>query len=297
MILLTGAAGKTGKAILQVLTKCGKAVKALVFRPDQILTVKTLGAKEVVVGDITDAEIVRSAFQNVDTVYFICPNVHPDEIAIGKLIIESALKAGTKHFVYHSVLHPQIEDMPHHWNKLRVEEYLINSGLPFTILQPTVYMQNILVNWNNIITSGRYQNPYSIESRITYVDLDDLANAAAIILNDSLDNKIQPGHFGATYEIAGMQALSHMEIAAILSQKLNRPVRAEYISTKVWKNKASQSGLGAYQTDALVKMFNYYDRYGLMGNAHSLGMLLNRLPTSFEQFIDRYIHGLTNNTQ
>ncbi len=64
---------------------------------------------------------------------------------IGKLVIDEARKAGVKHFVYHSVLHPQTEKMNHHWQKMHVEEMIFESGLPFTILQPAPYMQNLLV--------------------------------------------------------------------------------------------------------------------------------------------------------
>ena len=64
------------------------------------------------------------------SVYHVCPNVSPDEIAIGRVSIAAARSAGVEHFVYHSVLHPQTEAMPHHWLKLRVEEALITSGLP-----------------------------------------------------------------------------------------------------------------------------------------------------------------------
>src|SRR4030067_576238 len=201
MILLTGAAGKTGKAIIRSLSDYRLAVKALVFRPEQIQPVKALGVKQVFAGDLTNKEIVRNALQDVDSVYLICPNIHPEEIKIGKLIIDSAIDAGIRHFVYHSVLHPQVEAMPHHWKKMRVEELIFASGLPFTILQPTVYMQNILPDLNQIIASGRYRNPYSVECRISYVDLEDVAQAAAIVLNNSIGMGFQQDNIGATYEL------------------------------------------------------------------------------------------------
>ena len=79
MILLTGAAGKTGKAIIRSLSEYRLAVKALVFRPEQIQPVKALGVKQVFAGDLTNKEIVRNALQDVDSVYLICPNIHPEE--------------------------------------------------------------------------------------------------------------------------------------------------------------------------------------------------------------------------
>lgn len=68
-------------------------------------------------------------------VYHICPNVHPQEVEIGRIAIDAARAAHVERFVFHSVLRPQIEAMPHHWRKLRVEEMLLASGLNFTILR------------------------------------------------------------------------------------------------------------------------------------------------------------------
>jgi uncharacterized protein YbjT (DUF2867 family) len=82
--------------------------------------------------------------KGVGAIYHMAPNVSPDEVAIGKAVISAAKRAGVEHFVFHSVLHPQIEAMPHHWRKLRVEELLLESDLPWTILQPTTHMQHIL---------------------------------------------------------------------------------------------------------------------------------------------------------
>ena len=66
--------------------------------------------------------------------------------------IRAAQSAGVERFVYHSVLHPQVEIMAHHWQKMRVEEQLFESGLSFTILQPAAYMQNVLAGWD-----GRFE--------------------------------------------------------------------------------------------------------------------------------------------
>ena len=289
MILITGAAGKTGKAILRKLADQTGTVKALVFRSAQIAEVKALGAREVIVGDMRDAVLIQRAMQGVQSVYHICPNVHPDEITIGKGIIDAAASAGITQFVYHSVLYPQIEEMPHHWKKMRVEEHLFASGLPFTILQPAVYMQNILVNWEQIIETGRYTIPYAVESRISMVDLEDVALAAAIVLREAVLEGSRSPHNGATYELAGTHPMSQSEVAAILSQEFGRAVVAESVSIDVWKNKVRTSGLDDYWVNTLEKMFAYYAKHGLSGNSQVLGWLLNRPPTSFEAFVKRAV--------
>lgn len=275
MILVTGAAGKTGRAVIRALGERGASVRALVRRP-----APDLGAQEAQVGDLRRAADVERAVQGVRAVYHICPNMQPDELAIGRLVIDAARAAGVDHFVYHSVLHPQTEAMPHHWHKLRVEELLFEAGLPFTILQPAAYMQNVLAGWNEIVEQGVYRVPYAVETRLGMVDLADVAAAAAVVLTE-------PGHAGATYELAGSEVLTQTEVAAILSRELRRPVRAETVSRQTWAQRARAAGLGDFQVDTLLKMFRYYEQHGFWGNPRALHWLLGRPPATFAGFAAR----------
>ena len=280
MILVTGAAGKTGRAIIRALAAREQAVRALVHRDEQAQFVKSVGAQETLVGDMRDEATLRQAAHGVRAVYHICPNVSPDEIPIGKAAISAAQDAGVEQFVFHSVLHPQTEAMTHHWNKLRVEEALFESRLPYVILQPASYMQNVVAGWRAIVDRGVYAVPYSVETRMSMVDLEDVAQAAAVVLT-------QPGHLGATYELAGPDVLTQTQVAEILSKQLRRPVRAEQVTIEAWTRQAQASGMGAYQIETLVKMFRYYDRYGFWGNPRALGRLIGRAPTKFETFVER----------
>jgi uncharacterized protein YbjT (DUF2867 family) len=284
MILVTGAAGKTGRAIIRALVGRGQSVRALVRRPEDILAVEQRGAQDAVVGDMRDADAFRQAAQGTKAIYHICPNVSPDEMTIGQAAITAARAAGVERFVYHSVLHPQIEAMPHHWLKLRVEERLLESTLPFTILQPAAYMQNVLAHWEQIATRGIYPAPYAFEARLGMVDLVDVAEAAAVVLAGS-------GHLGATYELVGPEALSQTEVAAILSRQLSRPVRAEVIPLDAWERNAQASGMDEYQVATLLKMFRYYDQHGFWGNPNVLSWLLDRPATRFEAFVARTVRG------
>jgi uncharacterized protein YbjT (DUF2867 family) len=279
MILVTGAAGKTGRAVIRALIAKGQAVRALVHRPEQARPIEEMGA-QVVVGDMRTQEAMEQAARGVRAVYHICPNISPDEVAIGQGVIAAARTAGVEHFVYHSVLHPHVEAMPHHWFKLRVEEKLFESGLPFTILQPVAYMQNVLAQWDKVTQQGIYPVPYSAETQLGMVDLQDVAEAAAIVLTG-------PGHAGAIYELAGAEALSQAEVAAILSQQLGRPVRVQVTPIETWEEQARASGLGDYQIETLVKMFRHYEQYGFWGNPRVLEWLLGRPPTTFAAFVER----------
>jgi NAD(P)H dehydrogenase (quinone) len=278
MILVTGAAGKTGRAVIRALAAKGASVRALVHRPEQATAVEGLGA-EAVVGDMCDGVVMDRAAQGAQAVYHICPNVSPDEIAIGQAAIDAARRVGVEQFVYHSVLHPQVEAMPHHWLKMRVEERLFASGLAFTILQPAAYMQNVLAQWQRIEQDGIYSVPYPVETRLSLVDLEDVAEAAAIVLTG-------PGHAGATYELAGPEALAQTEVANILGQQLGRTVHAQAVPLADWERGARAAGLGEYQVETLLQMFRYYAQHGFCGNTNVLGWLLGRPPTTFAVFAE-----------
>src|SRR5215207_7272689 len=217
MILITGAGGKTGKALIRVLARV-ESVCAFVHHEEHVSVMKSLGADKVLVVDLRDKSAIRLAMRGVKAVYHICPNMNPDEVVIGTLVLEEARNAGVKRFVYHSVLHPQTEKMNHHWQKLRVEEMIFESGLPFTILQPAPYMQNLLAGWKSIVEEGVLRVPYSVNSKFSFVDLEDLAEAAKIVL-------IEPDHTNAIYELAGTLPMSHVEVAEVFSRVLNREVQ------------------------------------------------------------------------
>ena len=281
MILVTGAAGKTGKAVLDALAQSGQPARASLRRPGQA---GDLPAADTVVGDLGDPRLWHEACRGMEAIYLICPNMYPRELEVGRLAVKAARLAGVKHFVYHSVLHPQTEEMPHHWQKLRVEEEIFRGGLPFTILQPCAYMQNVLAYLEEIAAKGNYAVPYSIRARFSLVDLADVALAAARVLTES-------GHDGAIYELAGPAHLSSKEIALTLGDRLGSPVEAAQISLEEWELSASSGGMPAETVRALAAMFRYYDSYGLVGNGNVLGWLLERSPTSLSQFLARTLPG------
>lgn len=285
MILVTGAAGKTGQAVTRALVSVGASVRALVHKEEYQDSAESAGASEIYLGDLLNFDDLQQIMEGVEAVYHICPNVHPGEVDIGIGVIQTAKEAGVKHFVYHSVLHPQIEAMPHHWLKLRVEEHLIESGLPFTILQPTAYMQNISSLLPKVLEGGVYRVPYPIETGICLVDLEDLAQAAAIVLTE-------PGHTGAIYELVGTGPITQAQVAVVLSEVLGKDIQAQRIPYKTWETQAFKNGLGSYQRYTLLKMFQNYKKFGFCGNSLVLGWLLGRQPTTLESCLRRELNNL-----
>jgi uncharacterized protein YbjT (DUF2867 family) len=289
MLLVTGAGGKTGRTLIKTLST-GESVRAFVHREEHVSILKSLGAKQVIVGNMRDKAAIRSAMQGIRGVYHICPNMNPNETGIGKLVIDMARESGVEHFVYHSVLHPQAEKMNHHWQKMRVEEMIFESGMPFTILQPAPYMQNLLAGWKSIVEEGVLRVPYSVDSKFSFVDLEDVAEAAKIVMAEA-------NHRNAIYELVGTLPMSHVEVAEIIGRVLNRDVQAEKEELEVWRRRAStalatnarSAQREEYAIENLVRMFEYYDQWGLVGNPNVLKWVLKREPISLEVFIGRKV--------
>ena len=240
--------------------------------------VKAIGAVEVEIGDLLDTRSLEPIFAGMRSVYHIGPNAHPAEAEIGRNAISVARAAGIPHFVLHSVLHPQTQEMPHHWNKLLVEEQLIYSDMGFTILQPASYMQNVRGVWASVV-EGHYPVPYPTDVRFSPVDLKDVAHLAAEILSS-------PGHEGAIYELAGPELLTPVQMAHRMSKELGRPVEAVEISRDQWRQNAQ---LDPERADILLTMFGYYAEHGFWGNPRVLAGLLGREPMTFAQYLQRLV--------
>lgn len=282
MILITGANGQAGRAIIKSLLAKGEKIRAFVHKSEYIQEIKSLGEMEVIVGDMMNEELINEAFINVNKVYHICSAINPLEVEIGEKMIKAASQANVEHFVYHSVLHSVLKDMPHHEKKLMVEEKLIDSRIPYTIIQPAVFMQNILQSWKSLVEEGVFKQKFfaNLKTRICMIDLDDLAEAASIILTNS-------DHIGATYELCGPENLSLSDMTAAMEQHLNCKIKVETIKDEIFSSQLRNHGARDYQINTLLKMFHHYNEYGFIGNPNTLTWILKRKPNNFSTFILR----------
>jgi uncharacterized protein YbjT (DUF2867 family) len=287
MILVTGAGGKTGKALVRRLASKEVKVRAWVHHAEQIPSLIRLGAADVIYGDMMQVGMTAAAFQHVDMVYHICSNMNPFEEEICQRLLDEASKQRVRLFGYHSVFHPQIQQMPHHWKKLMVESAIFRSGLKFIILQPTAYMQNILAYWMPMTTQGLLPLPYAPQTRLSLVDLEDVVEAASNVILDR-------GNAGGIYELVGTPALSQLEVAECMSQKLGRVISVEPVSQSVWAEQARKNGMEEYAVSTLLKMFDYYEAYGMWGSPKVLESILDRPATSLDKFMDRTLSETIN---
>jgi uncharacterized protein YbjT (DUF2867 family) len=283
MILMTGAAGPTGLAILRQLAPRNADVRILTRSQEGADRARAAGAREAVLGDFRSDSDLKTAMAGVDRVYHIGPRFQGDEFEIGVRMIDAAKAEGVSQFAFHSLVHPQCSRLLHHWEKLRVEEYLIESLVPYTILSPTMYMQNINVEWPAILETGIYRRFYSVNIPLSVVDLDDVGEAAAIMLTED-------GWTGGAFEMCSPAPLSHAEMAAVFADLTGRDIRAEKADIQNWIDAAKKRGQDDYSIEGFVKMCEHYDQYGLPGgNGKVLGMILGRVPNGYRAFAEKWV--------
>jgi len=281
-VLLTGANGRTGRAVLAALVAAGAWVRVFIRKPEQFEALRTLGAADCALGDMDDAPSVLQAVETCDRLVHIGPPMHAREVQMTEHFIAAARAAQLEQFVYYSVMHPLRTEVRHHRLKLQAEERLVESQLPYTILQPIRYMQHLEPIWKQVRDEGVHAMPFNTDVRFNIVDLIDLAEATARVT-------MKPGHLYATYELAGPQALSQTDMAAILTNLLGRSVEARAVSIEQLQARARASGAGEDRIEQMTIMNEHYDRHGFLGNPNVLTWLLGRNPTSYADYVRRLI--------
>jgi len=270
-VAVTGANGKTGRAVAHALSAAGLTPVGVVRRPESVdeLAESGVTARRA---DLEDPEALSLAFGDVDAVYHVPPNMHPREDQLGERVIAAAERAGVERFVLHSVLHPYVPAMPHHLRKARTELALRATGLAWSILQPASYTQNLLPFWTAARDTGVYAVPYDVHQPFTPVDLADVGAAAAAVLTDS------SCVFGS-YELAGPQQLTSADLGDLLGELAGRAVVTRRRDLDAWRGAMSAAGADAGEVDDLAAMFTWYDAHGLVGSPLVLRSLLGREPT------------------
>ena len=285
-ILITGASGKTGLAVIRALKNkdLKLTIRALVHRESRCNIVKENGADEAVIGDMLDPSDMYRAMKNIDAVYHICSTANEHEYEIGKVVYDSAQKAGVKRFVYHSVLHSIFSKLPHHNNKHKVEKMISEAELPYVILQPSALMQNLMISKEKIIRDGIFMQRFFEKDnvRMNLVDLDDVACIAADVLTD---NRYDYG----TYELCGPENLCESEIISAMENAFGKTVKSQFIPDDAFVEQMKKEGRSETYINTLLIMFRHYQNEGFMGNPTTLQFMLKRKPVTLEEFLKKEI--------
>jgi len=279
VIVVTAANGRTGRSVIAALARRGHNVRAFDIAPDTPELVD-LGAADVLAGDMLEpADLVR-AVDGARAVIHIGPPMHPREAQMGHGVVAAARAAGVGHIVQFSVTHPQLEPLLNHQSKLAVERVVLLSRMPFTILQPMHYMQNIDIA--RAVATGELAQPYDPATPLAHVDLEDVAEVAARVVTD-------PTHHYATYELCGDDFRNAHGLAEIITSISGTTVAARRVSLAPRTEAGRRSWEDDYRADAMARLFDHYGRYGITGNPNVLTWLLGRPPTTFAAYVRRHL--------
>jgi uncharacterized protein YbjT (DUF2867 family) len=276
IILAIGAAGKFACLVVPELAKRGAKVRGLIRDAKQGKSVIKSGAAEVAIGDLNDRASLKLALKGVDSVFYIAPAFMPNEVAIGKGMVEAAKQAGVRRFVFSSVIDPILGALVNHAAKGPVEEAILASDMEYTFLHPTLFFQNYAQAWPTVVKTGSYAEPWSAETRFSRVDYRDVAEVAAIALTE--DRLI----FG-TFELCAQGNLNRKDVASLMSEVLGRKIKAASFSPD--KVVEISKGVDDRKEPSPMKtMFDWYDAHGMVGNPLILRAILGREPRTLRAY-------------
>ena len=218
-ILITGATGTIGSALIHQLAKQHVAVNALTRDPGKA---KFPNGVTAVPGDMLDVESMREALQGVSTL-FLLNAVSTQELTEAVLTLNLAREAGIQRLVYFSVFNGEsFTDVPHFTSKYAVERMIAQTGIPATILRPNCFMQNDAVYFKDaLLGPGLYPFPIG-EKGVSMVDVRDIAEVAAgAVLQREQAPQVLPTE---VIHLVGPDALTGPGIAKIWSGLMNKSV-------------------------------------------------------------------------
>jgi uncharacterized protein YbjT (DUF2867 family) len=254
----------------------GQSVRALVRKPAE--AAKLDGSNiEVVAGDFDLPETLETALQGVDKAFLLTP-VAERFVQWQKDFIQAAQRAKIKHLVKFSGMgaHTRSASL---LLKLHAEKdaVLRSSGVPFTILQPNSFHQNMLSSANTIKAQGVFYWPLKKASQST-VDIRDISAVAAKVLASS-------DHEGKTYVLTGPEALTFQEAAEKLSSVLGRRIQYVDVPISAAADGMRKSGMPDWNVDAVSDLLAYFATGAAATVTDTVPRLLARPATSFEQFV------------
>jgi uncharacterized protein YbjT (DUF2867 family) len=182
-------------------------------------------------------------------------------------------------------MHPLRREVRHHRLKLDGEEALIESGLPYTIIQPCRYMQHLIPIWQQVTQEGVHAMPFNVDGKYNVVDLADLAEACAVVAASP------EKHIYATYELSGPEALSQTDMAMTIAEVIGKPVKAKAIPLDVVETNARRSGVSDDRVAQMLIMNRHYDAHGFRGNPNVLEYLIGRPARKFRTYVNGLVQG------
>lgn len=243
-ILVTGAAGLAGSAVIREFVRSSYSVRALVSDRANARNLAVFPTAEVVEGDLSRPETLNEALAGVDRVLLISSS-DQQMAETQSTFIDAAKSSGVRHIVKFSGLSAADVDTPFVFGSMHaeIERYLEGSGLSWTHLRPSQFMTEYLREVPTILAQGALFLPLE-DAKLVPVDVADIAKAAYLLLTT-------PGHEGRTYAMSGPEALTMEEIAGQISLAVGRTVRYVSVSREERRRALLAAGVPSFSVDAL----------------------------------------------
>lgn len=228
IILVTGATGKQGGAVVRHLMKDGWKIRALTRTPESDGALDLLrNGVHVMKGDLNDPASLRKALNGVYGVYGVQNSWEhgvENETRQGTILADEAKHAGVKHFVYSSVGSAHRgTGIPHFESKWKIEQHLHSIKLRTTILRPVFFMENFLMpDTLSAIDGGSLPLGVDPQKTLQMIAVDDIGAFVALAFKEP-DNYI-----GKAIDIAGDE-LTGPQMAEILGGVLERTIKYRQI--------------------------------------------------------------------
>jgi len=266
-ILVTTPSGKVGQELVRLLQQRGATLRLGAHSVEKARS--AFPGLEVVKLDHTEPATHAAAVQGVDALYLASPGDFPS--APEKALVDAAKKAGVKKVVKLAAMGVEQSDNP----LRQVEEHIRASGLAFTFLHPTWFMQNFTTSMAAGLKAGTLAEP-AADAKTAFIDTRDIAAVAAKAL-------LEPGHEGKTYTLTGPQLLSRTEVAAAVGKEIGRPVA--YLPVTDEQFRAAVKGmLSPSYTELLSYLYSTVRAGQTSVTTDTVQKVLGRPPVSFAQF-------------
>ena len=278
MILVTGATGKVGREVVRQLAEADVPARALVRDPTRASHIRLPGI-EVVVGDLSRPETLPPAFAGVESVFLLTP-ASPDQVELQSNALEAGRRAGAKHIVKVSVAGgPDAGTQIGRWH-WATEKQIEASGLGFTFLRPTLYMQQMCAYAPSIAATGTFSAPVGA-GEVAVVDTRDVAAVGVAALT-------QKGHDRRIYDLTGPEALSYDAMADAISEAIGKRVAYAHVPPDYTRKQMLADGFPRWLVDdMLVLAASFRDGYGATVT-HTVAEVTKRNPRTFRQFAHDY---------
>lgn len=277
MILVTGATGNFGGSIAHYLQEKNILFRAAARHPDA-LQEHFVSEAEIATFDWTKPETFAGVLKGITTVLIIPPPVVTNDFHITiKPFVEAAKNAGVTHLVATTALYSDQPDSLFYGTEALVK----NSDIGYTIIRPGFVFQNFLRQFLPSIRNGVIMAP-SGTGKTSYVDVRNVGEATALVLAGP------EAHKGKTYSITGNEALTHKQMAAILSEELSKQVVHISPSAEEYKKALAGFNVPDSMQEFLLVLYGTIAKGQWQQVSNDYTLLTGKRANNFADFVREY---------